>query len=334
VTPLPGDDIEVIGDDPPDVVVFADLDTTDDTGAVESGAGAAAVISAAHDGEAHAHATRLTGAGAAAVISAAHDGEAHAHATRLIDPRIRARRIAVAREQGRRRLRVVLVVLSVFVVFGSAWLVVQSPLLDVDHIVVTGIPPERVAAVIAASGVHRRDPLLLVSTGAVERRVEQVPGIGSVRVTRQLPGTLRISASEQGAALWARVPGGVALIGFDGRVQSIAPAVPLHVLELRGLAHVPAPGKKIPYIAIVTVKSQLPPNFAARIGAISAASAGDVRLYLVTGGEVRLGDLSSVHDKGAVAESVIERMACALTYVDVRSISNPVALPAPGATCR
>ncbi len=273
------------------------------------------------------------GAGATTDISATHDGDVHAHATRLIDPRIRARRVAVAREQGRRRLRVVLVALTLFVVLGSGWLVVQSPLLDVDHIVVTGIPPERVAAVIAASGVHRRDPLLLVSTGAVERRVEQVAGIGSVRVSRELPGTIHISASEQGVALWARVPGGVALIGFDGRVQRIAIAVPPHVIELRGLTRVPDPGEKIPRVAVVTVMSQLPPVFAARIGAISAASAGDVRLYLVTGGEVRLGDLESAHEKGVVAEAVIERMACALTYVDVRSISNPVALPAPGATC-
>src|SRR6478672_9152097 len=37
-----------------------------------------------------------------------------------VDPRIRARRIAVAREQGRRRLRVVLVLLSIFVTVGFA----------------------------------------------------------------------------------------------------------------------------------------------------------------------------------------------------------------------
>jgi cell division protein FtsQ len=300
VMSLPADDIEVVDD-------VIDLTTLDDEVADDP---IATEISVTHDGDVHAHATGLT-----------------------VDPRIRARRIAVEREQGRRRLRVVLVGLSLFVVFGTAWLVVQSPLLDVDHIVVTGIPPERVAAVIAASGVHRHDPLLLVSTRAVERRVEQVPGIGSVRVTRELPGTLRISASEQGAALWARVPGGVALIGFDGRVQTIALAVPPHVIELRGLARVPEPGRTIPDIAIVNVMAQLPPAFAARVGAISAASAGDVRLSLIAGGEVRFGDLSSVHDKGVVAESVIERMACALTYVDVRSISNPVALPAPGAHC-
>ena len=251
-----------------------------------------------------------------------------------VDPRIRARRIAVAREQGRRRLRVVLVGLGLFVIVGSAWLFVRSPFLDVDHIVVTGVPQARVAQVLAASGVKRSDPLLLVSTGAVARRIERVPGIGSVHVTRDLPGTLRISAREQGVALWVRVPGnGVALVGHDGRVQRVAAAVPPNVVELRGLTRVPAPGRRLPIPSVVDVVAQLPPTFAQRVGAISAASPTDVRLYLKAGGEVRLGDLSLVHDKGVAAESVIERMNCALTYIDLRSISNPVALPAPGANC-
>jgi cell division septal protein FtsQ len=173
-----------------------------------------------------------------------------------------------------------------------------------------------------------------VSTGAVARRIERVPGIGSVHVSRDLPGTLRITAREQGVALWARAPGGVALIGHDGRVQRVAAAVPLNVLELRGLKRVPAAGGRVAFPEVVDVSAQLPLALASRVGAISAASANDVRLYLELGGEVRLGDFALVHDKGVAAETVIERMNCALTYVDVSSISNPVALPAPGATCQ
>jgi cell division protein FtsQ len=251
-----------------------------------------------------------------------------------VDPRIRARRIAVAREQGRRRLRVLVVFLSVFVAVGTACLIVRSPLLAVDHIVVTGVPPERVAAVIAAADIHHHAPLLLVSTGAVAQRVERVPGIGTVSVRREFPGTLRISAHVQGVALWARDPaGGVALIGYDGRVQRIASTPPPNIIELRGVAHIPAPGDQIADRATAVVMTQLPPSFSARVGAISATSSTDVRLYLIVGGEVRLGDLSSVHDKGVAAEAVLERMGCAVSYLDVSSIANPVALPAPGATC-
>jgi cell division protein FtsQ len=250
-----------------------------------------------------------------------------------VDPRIRARRIAVARERGRRRLRVVLVGLSAFVLAGSAYLFVESPFVDVDHIVVTGVPPDRVAQLIAASGVHRRDALLFVSTGAVARRIEAVPGIGSVHVSRDLPGTLRISARQQGVALWARTKDGVALIGHDGRVQRIAAAVPPNVIELRGLTHVPAAGGRVAIPSVVDVLAQLPADFAARVGAISASKSTDLRLYLKVGGEVRFGDFSLVHDKGVAAEAVLERLNCTVDYVDMSSISNPVAKPAAGATC-
>jgi cell division protein FtsQ len=251
-----------------------------------------------------------------------------------VDPRIRARRIEVAREQGRRRLRVLLIALSVFVVAGTGWLVVRSPMLDVDHIVVTGVPPGRAASIVAASGVHRRDPLLLVSTGAVAHRIDSVPGIGSAQVTRDLPGTLRIHVKELGVALWIRSPaGGVVVVGFDGRVQRAAPVPPPNVIELRGLAHLPAPGGRVPVPDVAGVMRQFPEAFAVRVGAISAASANDVRVYLKVGGEVRLGDFSQIHSKGAVAEAVLERMACAVSYVDVSSVANPVALPAPGAHC-
>ena len=134
--------------------------------------------------------------------------------------------------------------------------------------------------------------------------------------------------------MWARVPaGGVALVGHDGRVTRYATAPPAGVDELRGVTRVPGPGGRLVSAEIVDVLDQLPAALSARVGAMSAVKADDIRLYLITGGEVRLGDLSSLHDKAVVAEAVIVRMGCQLVYVDVRSLSNPVAQPAPGATC-
>jgi cell division protein FtsQ len=211
---------------------------------------------------------------------------------------------------------------------------VHSPFVDVDHIVVTGVPESRGAAIIEASGVHRHDPLLLLSAAKVAHRVERVPGIGIVHVARDFPGTVRISVQQLGVALWARVPaGGVALVGHDGRVLRYSAAPPPGGIELRGETNVPAPGGRIVRAEVVAVMAQLPAPLAARVGALSAKTLADVRLFLIAGGEVRLGDLSSVHDKGIAAEAVIEHMGCQLVYVDVRSLSNPVALPAPGAAC-
>jgi cell division protein FtsQ len=249
-----------------------------------------------------------------------------------VDPRIHARRVEVEREQDRKQRRTLLAALSIFIVVGAGWLMVRAPFVDVDHIAVTGVPPGRAAAIVAASGVHRRDPMLFVSAGAVARRVNGVPGIGSAQVSREFPGTIRIHVHQLGVALWARNPsGGVALIGFDGRVQRDAPAPPPGAIELRGLAHVPKPGGRITVVGVTEVMPQFPRAFARRIGAISAKGPNDVRVYLIVGGEVRLGDLGLLRSKGAVAESVLERIACAVSYVDVSSVANPVAMPAPGA---
>src|SRR6476620_5690143 len=94
-----------------------------------------------------------------------------------IDPRIRERRIEVIREAGRRRLRITLVVASAIIVIGLAYLTIRSPLLDLDHVRVTGAQRESASAVQAAAKLHLGDPLLFVNTGAVERRIEQLPWV-------------------------------------------------------------------------------------------------------------------------------------------------------------
>ncbi|MBV8559692.1 MAG: hypothetical protein JO050_02895, partial [Acidimicrobiia bacterium] len=51
-----------------------------------------------------------------------------------IDPRFRQRRIEVRRLEGRRRLRVLLVLAGFFFAALLAWAVTRSPFLDVDHV--------------------------------------------------------------------------------------------------------------------------------------------------------------------------------------------------------
>jgi MFS family permease len=63
------------------VAALVGFTLTETATSLQPGAAAARVISATHDGEAHADATGRTGAAAARVISATHDGEAHADAT-------------------------------------------------------------------------------------------------------------------------------------------------------------------------------------------------------------------------------------------------------------
>ena len=54
----------------------------------------------------------------------------------VVDPRIRKRQIDVRRAEGRRRLRVLTVVVIVVLLVAGALAATRTPLLDVDRIVV------------------------------------------------------------------------------------------------------------------------------------------------------------------------------------------------------
>ena len=114
---------------------------------------------------------------------------------RSIDPRIRARRVEVIREQGRRRLRVLLAVACTGCAAGLAWLLVQSPLLDVDHVDATGAGFVTPAQIRTAARVEAGSAMLTLDAGRVAHRVESIPLVAHAAVTRHLPGTVRITVT-------------------------------------------------------------------------------------------------------------------------------------------
>ena len=147
--------------------------------------------------------------------------------TTTIDPRIRERRIEVKREAGRKRLRVLLGAIVAFVAVGTVYLTVESPLLDVDHVRVTGVQHLDSATVASAAGVQIGAPLLRVDTGAVAARVERLPWVASATVSRALPGTLRITVTERVPVAWVRRDDAhLALLAADGTAIAYTDAPP------------------------------------------------------------------------------------------------------------
>ena len=144
-----------------------------------------------------------------------------------VDPRIRERRVAVVRARGRRRLRW-LIAISVFAILVAVgWLVIQSPLLDVDRVRVTGTQLVAPGDVRRATGVHPGDPILFVDTTAAERGVEQLPWVDDATVERRLSGELVVKVTERRPAAWARrAADTVALIDRRGRILADAPWSP------------------------------------------------------------------------------------------------------------
>ena len=242
-----------------------------------------------------------------------------------MDPRIRERRIEVQREAGRKRLRVVLIATTVFVALGLAYLAVESPMLDVDHVRVRGALHVTPAAVEAAARVRVGSPLLRVNTGAVERRVESMPWVQHAHVARHLPGTLTITVTEFQPTTFIRTgDGAVVLVAPTGRVVARASRPTTGAVELVGLRRVPQIGSLVSPPDVASVVHNMPPVLASAVSVIDV-SGSNVALRLARGGEVRLGSFDALRAKGAAALAVLQSLGTSpFRYIDVSSPASPV----------
>ena len=259
-----------------------------------------------------------------------------------IDPRIRERRIEVLREAGRRRLRITLAIASTIVVVGLVYLVLRSPLLDLDHIRITGNRQERAGEVMRAAGVHTGDALMFVDSGAVARRVERLPWVAGARVDRELPGTLSIAVKEFVATAYARVsPKEVALVASNGRVIAHAKSAPPGVVEVIGLRAIPAAGHRISQPAAADVVRRLPAGLSWRVRAVDVAhddvvldlsgaapagnACGGAGTALAGPKQIRLGTFGDLENKGPAALAVRDHLAeQPFSYIDVSAPKTPV----------
>ncbi|MCU1354525.1 MAG: FtsQ-type protein, partial [Acidimicrobiales bacterium] len=135
-----------------------------------------------------------------------------------IDPRIQARRVEVQRDRGRRRLHRLVALGVVAGLVLAAVGATRSPLLDVDHIRVSGAKRTDRAALSRAAGVRLRRPLLDVDPGAIARRVEALPWVQRAIVRRSWPGTVMIQVSERRPLAVVTEAAGPVLVDRDGRV--------------------------------------------------------------------------------------------------------------------
>jgi cell division protein FtsQ len=244
-----------------------------------------------------------------------------------VDPRIEARRVEVRREIGRRRLRVLVLVAVVVVLLVGTYLAVESPFLDVDRVDVRGtehLDPQRVRA---AAGIEHGRALLRVDTAAVARRVETLPWVADATVTRDLPGTLRVTVKETPAVAFVRAPGRIAVLGPDGTVVASTREPPAGAVEVTGVRRVPERDELLSPVGVTRAIRMVPDRLAPLLRRVDLRD-GTVVLVLDRG-EIRLGALEAVRAKYAAALAVMdaEYATGAFEYIDVSVPSAPVSRP-------
>lgn len=255
-----------------------------------------------------------------------------------MDPRIRGRRTAVRREEGRHRLRMVAAMSALVVAGAGGWGATRSRLLDVDRIRVAGASKVSPDQVWAASGLRRGQPLIDVDTAAVTAAVERLPWVQKATARRDWPGTVTIRVTERAAvAVTEAAGGGFDLVDRSGQVMARADNAPAGLPVLTGLPPAGEPGTRLgpDGVATLSVAVALPGALSPLITGVSpgAGTAGEVELRLARGATVKLGPPEDLVMKlEAVAAVLTQVDTTNLDVLDVRRPTNPVITRRPGLT--
>ncbi|MEZ5167911.1 MAG: FtsQ-type POTRA domain-containing protein [Acidimicrobiales bacterium] len=240
-----------------------------------------------------------------------------------IDPRISARRVAVRRAEGRRRLHILLGAVAVVVLIAAAWGLTRSPLLDLDHVRIDGVQGPRADLIREVVALETGTPMVDLDLGGVATDAMTLPWVETARAVRDWPGTVRITVVPRAplAVLRAGDEPGM-LVDRHGVVTGPAPAdSPLPVIAVAGDAGLGAVQEDaLPAIAVVVA---LPDDLrvwveAVTVGGAPAEGTPTVGLDLVDGAVVRMGDTSLVDDKLDAVRAVLAgaELAC-IREIDV-----------------
>jgi cell division protein FtsQ len=245
-----------------------------------------------------------------------------------IDPRMRARRIAVQRDHGHRRLQRLIELGLVLAVAAGFLLALRSPLLDVGEVRVSGSTHTDPAVIRTALGVRPGEPLMDVDLSEAGRAVAALPWIRTVELHRGLDGVVAVQVTERTPIAVAGAAGQEVLVDAEGNVIAAATDDPKALTTLARLEGIPAgaPGTALSpssddALAVAGRLAVAAPGLVASI----ATDHGEVVGTLAQGGRVRLGDLAQLEAKVRSLRTVLDQVDLhCLGEIDVRLPGNPV----------
>ncbi|MBW3644417.1 MAG: FtsQ-type POTRA domain-containing protein [Actinobacteria bacterium] len=170
-----------------------------------------------------------------------------------VDPRLRARRQAVLRSEGRRRLRRLGVVAAGAGVGLTGWLLALSPLLDVDQVVVRGAERSGPEVVREATGVAPGEAMVTLGLGRAVAAVEALPWVATATAERRWPGTVVVSVVERRPVATVSVAQGEGaqggprwmLVDDQGRLLAFVEEPPPELARIDGTAQGARPGAEV-----------------------------------------------------------------------------------------
>jgi len=229
-----------------------------------------------------------------------------------IDPRIRARRVAVDRAEGRRRLRFLLAAVGLVIVAVAAWGLTRTPLLDLDHIRYEGVADADRAVVEETASLVTGTAMFDLDLGLVERDIDALPWVARATADREWPGTVRITVESRTEVVQVGRPGELTFLADETGVLTrpsprgsllprvaTTPSVGLGEVDEQALPGIyvalAIPDDLLPWIDAVTIAEEMRSDGRPFMG-----------LDLIGSAVAELGSADFVDDKLAALRSVLD----------------------------
>lgn len=221
--------------------------------------------------------------------------------SRSMDPRVRARRIAVKRAAGRRRLIWFGIIGGIVLVVVAGLAVLASSLFGVETVRVSGNVYTDPVALQAILDDIDGDAILLLDTSAIEDRIEALAWVERAIVTTDFPHRVDIDIRERAPlATFAGSDGRYRVIDREGRVLVMLDNQPADYMVITGSAPDTDVGgfAGTPFAHAAQLAQALPPEIRAITTSVSVdATTGDLGLALQPDIDVRLGGFDDLDDK-------------------------------------
>ncbi len=242
-----------------------------------------------------------------------------------MDPRIQSRRIDVMRAKGRRRLRLLLLIIAVLSLGIGGYFLSKSSLFDVDEIVIEGVSTELEGEVRKAADINKGKPLLEVNSSSSSKRIEAIPWVREARISRSWGGTITIRVSTREPVAAFLTEEGWVVVDIEGRVLDKEDELPYDLLPIEeevGSLSIGewAPEQVIPLIQVAgTISTEL-------TGDVSSIKGGNqIELLLFGGGKILFGDSSDIEEKALAAATILSQVdQSSVLHIDVRAPLTPV----------
>jgi hypothetical protein len=250
------------------------------------------------------------------------------HRPAHIDPRFRARRIAVQRGLGRRRLQRIVDVAVVLTVAAGFLLALRTPLLDVDAVEVTGNDRTPADDVVAASGIAQGDQLIDVDLAAAGQAVADLPWVKEARVHRGIDGAISVEVTERTPVAVVGEGADALLVDAEGRALGPAFGDSSHTpaqVTIDGLGEGLAPGEFLGDEASEALAVAASLGSTLDVGLRLSVEEGRLTAVVDPGISVVFGDAGQLAVKIRALRTVLEQvdLTCAAT-IDVRAPGSPV----------